>query len=107
VALRAILEHSTNTPVYSVANLWEVVVKSALRRPDFQVDPVELRRLARANGWEELPITGEHSLAVAGLPLLHKDPFDRILVAQAIAEGIDLLTADAQLARYGAPVRLV
>lgn len=93
--------------LFSAASLWEVVIKSGLGRDDFQVDARLLRRGLLDNGYLELPITGAHAAAVTGLPPLHKDPFDRLLVAQAMTEGITLLTADALVARYPGPVRLV
>lgn len=93
--------------LFSAASLWEVAIKSGLGRDDFQVDARLLRRGLLDNGYLELPITGAHAAAVTGLPPLHKDPFDRLLVAQAMTEGITLLTADALVARYPGPVRLV
>lgn len=96
-----------NELCFSVASLWEVVIKSALGRPDFQVDPCLLRRGLLDNGYQELPILSEHVVAVGTLPPLHKDPFDRLLIAQAIVEGITLLTADANVAAYPGPIRQV
>lgn len=93
--------------LFSAASLWEIAIKSGLGRGDFQVDARLLRRGLLDNGYLELPITGAHAAAVTGLPPLHKDPFDRLLVAQAMTEGITLLTADARVARYPGPVRLV
>lgn len=92
---------------YSAASLWEVTIKRALGRSDFEIDPRRLWRMLPVNGYRELPVTGEHAIAVEALPLLHKDPFDRLLLAQAHVEGFTLLTVDRQLAEYGAPVRLV
>jgi PIN domain nuclease of toxin-antitoxin system len=66
-----------------------------------------LRRGLLDNGFIELPVTSEHAVSIDALPDLHKDPFDRILLAQALSEGITLLTADAQLARYPGPVRKI
>ena len=66
-----------------------------------------LRRGLRDNGYIELPVTSEHAVSIDSLPPLHKDPFDRLLLAQALCEGITLVTSDAQLARYGGPVRKV
>ncbi|HUL12916.1 MAG TPA: type II toxin-antitoxin system VapC family toxin, partial [Methylococcaceae bacterium] len=86
---------------------WEVTIKRTLGRSDFQVDPRRLWRMLPVNGYRELPIAGEHAIAVEALPLLHKDPFDRLLLAQARVEGLTLLTVDQQLAEYGAPVLLV
>jgi PIN domain nuclease of toxin-antitoxin system len=92
---------------FSVASIWEVAIKRSLGRDNFQVDPRLLRRGLLDNGYSELTVTGEHAVAVAGLPPLHKDPFDRLLVAQSIVEGIMLLTADPVVAQYPAPVRRV
>lgn len=92
---------------YSAASLWEVAIKIALGKRDFTTGVAHLRERLLANGYQELPVTGRHAVAVAGLPLIHKDPFDRLLVAQALVEDITLLTVDARLARYPAPVRLI
>ena len=94
-------------PMFSVASIWEVAIKWASDRGDFDVPPQLLRRELLANQYEELAISGDHAAAVAGLPPLHKDPFDRLLAAQAEVEGIILLTADRVLARYPGPIRLV
>ncbi len=88
-------------------SIWEVAVKSALGRKDFQFDPRALRRNLLDNGYIELPLTSDHALAVQGLPPIHKDPIDRLLIAQATVEGILLLTADRQIARYPGPIRKV
>jgi PIN domain nuclease of toxin-antitoxin system len=104
---RQLLLDSANELYYSVASLWEIAIKRTLDRSDFQVDPRRLWRMLPANGYRELPILGEHAVAVETLPLLHKDPFDRLLLAQARVEGLTLLTVDRLLAGYGAPVRLV
>lgn len=105
--LAPMLEDPAHTPVFSVVSLWELVIKQALGRPDFSVQPAVLRRALLDEGWQELPIEAQHALAVAGLPSLHRDPFDRLLLAQASAEGLLLITADQQLAQYPAPVRLM
>ncbi|MBV9496919.1 MAG: type II toxin-antitoxin system VapC family toxin [Acidobacteria bacterium] len=96
-----------NELLFSAASLWEIAIKSSLGRDDFRVEPRVLRRGLLDNGYVELPITSEHAVNVDTLPLIHKDPFDRLLLAQALVEGITLLTADAQLARYRGPVRKV
>jgi PIN domain nuclease of toxin-antitoxin system len=96
-----------NELLFSVVSLWEVAIKSARGRDDFQVDARLLRRTLLNNGYEELAVTGEHAVAVADLPPVHRDPFDRILVAQSIVEGITLLTSDPRVAQYPAPVRKV
>lgn len=93
--------------LFSAASLWEISIKASLGRDDFRVEPRVLRRALLDNEYAELPITSEHAVNVDALPPLHKDPFDRILLAQALVEGITLLTADAQLAAYRGPVRKV
>lgn len=103
----ALLSDPVNTPLFSAASIWEVAIKAGLGRPDFTVDANVLRRALVENDYRELPVTGAHAAAVAGLPALHRDPFDRLLVAQARVEGVVLLTADQQVAAYGAPVRRV
>lgn len=106
-AARAEIENVDNELLFSAASIWEVAIKRGLDRPDFTVNTRLLRRGLLDNGYQELPITGEHAAAVDGLPPLHKDPFDRMLIAQSISEGIALLTVDERVARYPAPVRRV
>lgn len=96
-----------NELFFSVASLWEIVIKCGLGREDFKVDPRILRRSLLDNGYHELPILSEHVVAVGSLPTIHKDPFDRLLVAQAIVDGIMLLTADIQVSKYPGPVKRV
>jgi PIN domain nuclease of toxin-antitoxin system len=96
-----------NDILFSVASLWEIVIKNSLGRPDFVADPAVLRHALLDNDFHELPVAAEHALAVAALPALHKDPFDRLLLAQAIVEGLVLLTADKTLARYPGPVHAI
>jgi PIN domain nuclease of toxin-antitoxin system len=93
--------------VFSVASLWEVSIKVARGRSGIRTDPGELRAGLLRSGYEELPVTAPHALAILGLPLLHGDPFDRLLVAQARAENLILLTADRALEAYGPPVHVV
>ena len=97
---RILMEDLQNELLFSAASLWEIVIKRSLGRADFQVDARVLRRGLLDNGYQELPITTEHAVFIDNLPLLHKDPFDRILVAQATVEGITLLTADVLVAQY-------
>ena len=92
--------------LFSTISLLEISIKHALGRPDFQVDPSVMRRRLLEEGYVELPVFGEHAVAVAALPNHHRDPFDRLLVAQAIVEGVELITADAQLPRYPGPIRV-
>ena len=96
-----------NDLLFSAASLWEIAIKNTLGRENFQVEPRVLRRGLLDNGYTELPISSEHAVSIDALPPLHKDPFDRLLLAQALSEGITLLTSDAQLARYRGPVRKV
>ena len=104
-AARALLADMENELVFSPVSLWEIVIKSGLGRDDFQADAAVLRRGLLENGYEELPVTGRHAVAVGSLPPIHRDPFDRMLVAQATVEGVTLLTADDLVRRYPGPVR--
>lgn len=106
-AARTLLQSPRNSLYFSAASIWEVAIKNSLGREDFHADPGLLRRGLLENDYKELAIAGRHGVAVNLLPALHKDPFDRILVAQAIVEEILLVTADNQVARYPGPVRKV
>lgn len=106
-AARTLMEDPQNELLFSAASLWEIAIKRGLGRSDFQVDARLLRRGLLDNGYQELPITSEHTVFIDSLPPIHKDPFDRILVAQATVEGITLLTTDALVAQYPGPVRQV
>ncbi|MBN2231904.1 MAG: type II toxin-antitoxin system VapC family toxin [Deltaproteobacteria bacterium] len=106
-AARALIEDPENELIFSAASLWEIAIKHSLGRADFHVDSRVLRRGLQDHGYGELPITSAHAVAIDSLPLIHKDPFDRILIAQAIVEGITLLTTDSLVARYSGPVRPV
>jgi PIN domain nuclease of toxin-antitoxin system len=106
-AARALIEDPANELIFSAASLWEIAIKRGLGRTDFHVDARVLRRCLQDNGYGELPITSEHAVAIDSLPLVHKDPFDRILIAQAMVEGITLLTTDPLVAKYSEPVRPV
>jgi PIN domain nuclease of toxin-antitoxin system len=103
VALMSNPEHEL---LFSAASMWEIAIKSGLGRADFKVNARLLRRGLLDNDYSELAITSTHAVFVEGLPLIHKDPFDRILIAQATVEGITLLTADATVARYPGSVAL-
>ncbi len=104
---RTLMEDLGNDLVFSAASLWEITIKTGLGRADFQVDPHLLRRGLIENGYEELPITSQHALAVGQLPDVHRDPFDRILVAQATVEGLLLLTHDPLVKAYPGPIEAV
>ncbi len=102
---RSLIEAQENVLLFSAASLWEIAIKSSLGRSDFQADARLVRRGLLDNGYVELPVAGEHAVAVEGLPDIHKDPFDRMLVAQAMVEGVLLLTADPVVAKYPGPIR--
>ena len=104
---RDLIEDPGNILIFSVASLWEIAIKRGLGRDDFRVDPRLLRRGLIDNGYAELAITSEHVVTVDSLPPLHRDPFDRLLIAQATAEGVTLLTSDKALAAYPGPIRAV
>ncbi len=104
---RNLIDDLENQPVFSTASLWELAIKLSSPRKNVVVDPRLLRRELLDNGYEELSIISNHAIAVSGLPPIHKDPFDRLLVAQSIVEGITLLTSDSTVAQYPCPVRLV
>jgi PIN domain nuclease of toxin-antitoxin system len=106
-AARKLMNDAGNELMFSAASFWEIAIKRGLGRSDFQADPRLLRRGLLDNGYSELLIGSDHALAIDGLPLLHKDPFDRILIAQAMVEGITLLTADPLVAQYSGPIRRV
>ena len=106
-ACRALIEDPEHELLFSAASLWEIAIKRGLGRQDFQVDPRLLRRGLLDNLYTELAITSEHAIATDTLPPIHKDPFDRILLAQAMVEGITLLTTDRQVAQYPGAVRQV
>lgn len=97
---RTLLTESESRLFFSAASIWEIVIKLGLGGEDFTVDPHRLRKLLIVHGYTELSITAEHALRIDSLPPLHKDPFDRILLAQARAEGMHLLTSDAKVAQY-------
>ena len=104
---RLLLEEPANEVFFSAASLWEIVIKAALRKPDFKVDVTLLRPALAEMGFAELPVSGTHAERLASLPLIHKDPFDRMLVAQSLAEPLVLLTNDGVLADYGDVVKVV
>lgn len=104
---RKLLNDPANALCFSAASLWEITIKKSLGRADFRVEPRVLRRGLLDNGYAELPITSQHAVGVEGLPDIHRDPFDRLLLAQALHEGLVLVTADAVLASYPGPIRKI
>lgn len=107
VEAHELIADTGNDLFFSAASLWEVAIKSSLGRDDFAVDARLLRRGLLDNGYGELPVSSEHTVAIDGLAPIHKDPFDRLLVAQSMVEGITLLTADDTVAQYPGPIRKV
>ena len=101
-----LIQDETNQLLFSAASLWEVAIKAGLNRPDFKISAGRLRRALFENGYDELPISGRHTAATANLPDIHKDPFDRILVAQAQIEDLTLFTSDRTVARYPGSIEL-
>jgi PIN domain nuclease of toxin-antitoxin system len=102
-----ILDAPENRFQFSVCSIWEIAIKRRLNRPDFQFDPREVREHLLRNGCEELTILSKHAVEVDSLPPIHKDPFDRLLIAQARVEGIILLTCDPVIAKYSGSIRKV
>jgi PIN domain nuclease of toxin-antitoxin system len=105
--MRSILEDDSNQLFFSSASIWELTIKRALNRSGFNIEPRVLQRALLDNGFDELSVNSRHAFALEALPPIHKDPFDRILIAQAISEGMLLLTSDETIAQYPGPIRLV
>ena len=106
-AARKLINDPQHALLFSAVSLWEITIKNSLGRDDFRVQPRVLRRGLLDNGYVELPITSEHAVSVEALPDVHRDPFDRLLIAQATCEGITLVTADAMVGQYPGPIRRV
>ena len=104
---RTLIDNPDNELLFSAASLWEVAIKRGLGREDFKVDARLLRRGLLDNGYSEVPIISDHVVATESLPPIHKDPFDRVLVAQATVEGVTLLTIDPLVSQYPGPIRTV
>jgi PIN domain nuclease of toxin-antitoxin system len=106
-AARDLMSDAGNDLIFSAVSLWEIAIKSGLKRHNIRANPRVLRRRLLDNAYIELPLSSQHAVAIDQLPPIHKDPFDRILVAQATVEGITLLTVDPLVARYPGPVKKV
>lgn len=104
---RSLIEDPDNQLLFSTLSIWEVSIKHSLGRTDFRVDAGVLRLKLIEAAYSEVTITSAHAIAVGSLPFIHKDPFDRLLVAQAIVEGLTLLTADGIVAKYPCAVQQV
>ena len=103
----SLLQNANYQLYFSAVNLWEITIKRRLGRQDFRMDPSLLHRGLIENGYTELVVKSFHCIALEQLPVVHKDPFDRMLVAQAVSEGMLLLTSDSVIAEYPGPIQLV
>ena len=101
------IDNPENVLYFSAASFWEIAIKNQLGRADFKLDARMLKRGLLDNGYVELSINTEHSLHINLLSTIHKDPFDRMLIAQATIEGMVLLTADATVAQYVGSIQKV
>ena len=106
-ACRALLDDPEHTLLFSAASIWEVAVKQTKSRADFTADATLLRSELLEADYLEVLISGRQAAAVSALPPIHADAFDRLLMAQALTEGLTLVTSDSRLARYPGPIRLV
>ena len=89
-----------NQVLFSAASIWEIAIKSQIGRANFKVEPEEIARAALDSGFDELVVSAQHAVLTARLPAHHRDPFDRLLVAQAMTEPAHLLTVDSALRPY-------
>jgi len=103
----SLITDSENELLFSVASIWEISIKHAKGVESFHAHPGTVWEGLLENGYVELAVLGKHAVAAGNLPPIHKDPFDRILIAQAMVEGITFLTADAVIAQYPGPIRRV
>lgn len=104
---RAMLADPANELAVSAACLWEIAIKHGLGRGDMPVSSERALAYFRQAGYRMVSVTAEHTVAVERLPAIHADPFDRLMVAQAIVEPFRLVTADATVARYGGGIILI
>lgn len=104
--VRQTVENTNNELFFSAASIWELSIKESTGRARIELPPALLHRKLLANDFKELPVTAAHGLGILSLPAIHKDPFDRILIAQAIAEDMVLMTSDETIAQYEGPTQL-
>ena len=104
---RALIDDPENELLFSSLSIWEIALKHSVKPEEVRADARVVRRALLDNGYSEVPITSEHAVNVDQLPMIHKDPFDRILISQAIVEGVTLLTADRRVAEYPGAIRKV
>ncbi len=107
LAAKQLIEDPEHEVAFSVVSIWEAAIKYGLRRSDFGFEPGAFRRKLLLAGFEEVVIRSEHAIAVSTVPLLHRDPFDRLLIAQSRVEGAMLVTSDPQVAMYAGAIQLV
>jgi len=105
--IAGLIANNVNTLLFSTASIWEVAIKNGLGRPDFQVDVDALYNGLLNSGYTEVAINSRHAIIIGTLPPIHKDPFDRILVAQAQYEKATLVTCDGILAKYPCSVMCI
>jgi PIN domain nuclease of toxin-antitoxin system len=101
------IESPETTVYFSAASIWEIAIKTALGKIDFHYSPEDIAQAAKETGFVELPVNSAHGAKVAHLPLHHRDPFDRLLIAQTLLMPAQLLTADSALVAYSELVRLI
>lgn len=104
--IKTLLCDAQNTVYFSAANIWEIAIKCSLNKAEFNFSPENIYKLAIETGFTELPIQSTHTFAVANMAWHHRDPFDRLLIAQALALPAYLLTSDNQLEQYSELVKL-
>ncbi len=104
---RELIENPDNALYFSAASIWKIAIKSSLGREDFKADARLIRRGLIDNGYREISISSEHAAGVQSLPLVHKDPFDRLLIAQSLVEGMPLVTVDPVLSQYPGMIQQV
>ena len=99
---RDVLESPEHQVFFSAVNIWEIAIKRALDRLDLDVEPDVIHRAAVETGFRELPVSAVHAAAVRHLPAHHRDPFERLLIAQALTEPLLLMTDDPLISLYHA-----
>lgn len=104
--LQAQLSNAENTVYFSVASIWEIAIKSSLNKADFNFSPEVIHQLAIETGFTELAIQAPHTFALARMAWHHRDPFDRLLIAQALSLPAYLLSSDSALEQYSELVQL-
>ena len=107
VKAQELMNDEANQLFFSAASIWEIAIKASYKRTDFMVNVPDLHSELLRNGYQELAVLARHTFAVVHFPHLHKDPLDRLLLAQAMREDLTLVTADAMLASYPGPIMKV